>query len=262
LVQDGDRWWASIPGSYATNEADRDSVLGFGPELSLINTAPFVGEAVLELLGEDRLAGRAVALLRARPRGRVEGSELFDGSGTPFDIAIDIETGVLLRERSFEVTRVGFDGDLPEDLFSAPSRPSDPHEVMPSAIPRWIMPEDRSAVGFSIHQPKLLPEGARPVPGMVSGDDSPRWIDLRWAVDPGFRYQLHVRQGPGLLEEASREEWPSAPDGEPRVFEHAGGPMLRHSTVVVRRAGHWFEVTSDLPLELVLGIAASIGADP
>jgi hypothetical protein len=95
IVQAGDRWWIREPnGKGHTNEGDPNVGVGFGPGPELLHPRPLLGSTVLEYLHEAEIAGRRAAILRARPYPR-RGGVAWWGSRRPFQVAIDLESGVI-----------------------------------------------------------------------------------------------------------------------------------------------------------------------
>jgi hypothetical protein len=70
-VRAGPVWWTlDDSGEAHTNEGDPEVRLGMQPELGLLHPRSLLATAVLEVLREDRVAGRAVAVMRATPPSR------------------------------------------------------------------------------------------------------------------------------------------------------------------------------------------------
>jgi hypothetical protein len=115
-------------------------------------------------------------------------------------------------------------------------------------------------VEFPVVLPASLPEGARLLRCLVDPAAPPEWVGLSWALDPGFRFALHIRQGPAVAREMIRGR-EVVRQGARLVVEEAGDDPFRSYRVVVKRRGTWVEVDSDLPLEAVIDIALSVGEE-
>lgn len=258
IVQAGDRWWIREPnGEGHTNGGDPNHTVGFGPGPELLRPRPLLGSTVLEYLRMATIAGRRAAVLQARPR--VDGgNRRWWGSGDPFEVAIDLERGIVLRADGIEMTKVAFDKDLEAAVFASPLAPGRPVES--SALPRELPIEKALAiVGFPVRVPRSLPEGARLTRCLVAPNDPPGWIGLSWTFDPGGRYRLSIRQGPDVAEQAHRSGGRIVTrDAIAFHVEEYRGLGFRTENVVVELEGAWFEISSDLPLEWILDIAMSI----
>jgi hypothetical protein len=178
-VRAGSTWWTVAPSGEAhTNEGHAELQLGMPAEFGLLHTRSLLACAVLEVLREERVAGRRAVVLRARPRPGGGGSRWWHLEGTP-----------------------------------------EPVEIRPSR---------------------------------------PGWVGLSWAIDPGHRYVLHVRQGPEVAREAAGARGREVVRGDARlVVEEEEG--VRWRRLLVERAGGWFEVETDLPIEVAVAVAASLG---
>ena len=116
--------------------------------------------ARLTLTGEGEVAGRQDFLLGANP-GR-DDSRWWGLGETPFDVAIDMDRGVVLRGPHFEVSSIEFDAALPDEAFCVPQPSPGATFVRPSEPPRRMaLAEARSAAPFPIRLPSSLPGGAR-----------------------------------------------------------------------------------------------------
>jgi hypothetical protein len=250
------------PGGEAhTNEGHAELQLGMPGEFGLLHTRSLLACAVLEVLREEQVAGRRAVVLRARPRPGGVGSRWWHLEGTPepVEVPIDLERGVALGSPWSRVDEISFDEELAPELFSRPY-PEDlrgvrRHPVRPIEV---SLEEARRRAGFPVVLPASLPEGARFLRCLVDPAEPPGWVGLSWAIDPGHRYVLHVRQGPEVAREAAGARGREVVRGGARlVVERAEG--VRWRRLLVERAGRWFEVETDLPIEVAIAVAASLG---
>jgi len=260
IVRAGPRWWIREPdGTAHTNEGDDSIRVGLGAGLELLHSRELLGAAVLRFVREDAVATRPAAVLACRLRAseRWRWWSHFDG---PFEVAVDLERGVVLRRPSMEVTECAFDEDFPEELFAAPYGP-DHHPVRRTTDRRrdLSLEEAATAVSFPVLLPALLPEGARLLRCLVDGDDPPGWMGMSWTIDPGHRYSLHVRQGPDVAREAGSGDWETLEqEGQTIRLRRHSMESSRTFEVLLERDGSWAHIDSDLPLDLVLGVALSL----
>lgn len=83
---------------------------------------------------------------------------------------------------------------------------------------------------------------------------------LSWAIDPGHRFALHVRQGPAVAREAAEARGREIlREGVRILLEEEGDAPVRSRRALVERRGAWVEVDSELPLDTLIDIALSIG---
>jgi hypothetical protein len=265
-VRAGPVWWALDPdGEAHTNDGDPNSRLGMAPEFGLLHTRSLLACAILESLREERVAGRAAVVLRATPRPGAGHWRWwgFWGSADPIEVPIDLERGVALGGFNHRVDAIAFDEEFPTEVFSQPyPRAEDLRRVHRGLELARELPleEVRRAVGFPVLLPRALPEGARLLRCLVDPEDPPEWVGLSWAIDPGFRFFLHLRQGPALAREATRFRGREVVRGGARLLvEPAGEESIRSHRVLVERRGTWVEVDADLPLDTVIQIALSVG---
>jgi hypothetical protein len=263
IVQAGDHWWIREPGGKGhTNEGDPNHAVGFGPGPEFLRPRPLLGSTVLEYLREARLAGRRAAVLRARPRGDGDQGRWW-GSGDPFDVAIDLERGIVLRAHGTEIEEVAFDQDFEAAVFTSPLVPGQRVESTASRPRELALKEALAVVGFPVLLPRFLPEGARLTRCLVAPADPPGWIGLSWTFDPGGRYRLSIRQGPEVAERAHQSIGRIVTrNGVEFHVEEYSGAGFRSENVDFELGGVWFEISSDLPLGTTLDVALSIGEGP
>jgi hypothetical protein len=262
-VRAGPTWWAlEADGEAHTNDGDPHLRLGMAPEFGLLHTRSLLASGVLEILREDRVAGRPAVVLRATPRmgaGHWRWWGFWE-STEPIEVPIDVERGVALGGPYFQVDEIAFAEDFPREVFSRPY-PEDLRRVH-RGIERpkeMSLEEARQSVGFPVLLPSSLPLGSRLLRCLVDPGDPPEWVGLTWAIDPGHRFALHIRQGPAVAKEATRFRGQEiAREGARILVEEVGEkPVLSHQ-VFVERLGAWVEVDSDLPKDVVIDIGASV----
>jgi hypothetical protein len=260
-VRAGAVWWVlDADGQAISNEGDPDVGLGMQPEFGLLHTRSLLATAILEVLREEQVAGRRTAIVRATPRtgaGHWRWWGFWDAT-EPIDIPIDLERGVALGGFHFGVDEIVFDEELAPELFSQPY--DDGHPVGAGhRHPREMSLEDaRAATSFAVVLPRLLPEGARLLRCLVDPTDPPEWVGLSWAIDPGHRYTLHLRQGLAVVKEAERFRGEEIIEqGLRLVVEQPESQRPVRRLFAETNAG-WCELDSDLPMDIVVAIALSL----
>jgi hypothetical protein len=262
IVRAGPRWWIREPdGSAHTNEGDDSARVGLGPGLELLHSRELLGAALLRFLREDVVATRRSAVLECRPRAGSEHSRWWSHLDGLFEVAIDLEYGVVLRRPSLEVTECAFDEDFPDELFTSPYDAGKHPIHRPTDRPRELaFDEAVAAVPFPVLFPGVLPEGARLLRCLVDRDEPPGWMGMSWAIDPGQRYSLHIRQGPDLAVEAGSADWEILErDGRQIQLRQLSSDVVRSLEVLMEQDGTWVQMDSDLPLETVLSVALAMG---
>lgn len=266
-VRAGPVWWAlDASGEAHTNDGNAELGLGMQPEFGLLHTRSLLACAVLEIVRDASVADRPAVILRALPRPEADHWRWwgFWGSPEPIEVPIDLERGVALGGPHFQVDEAVFDENFPPEVFSRPY-PEDLRRVHRGLErPREMsLEEARGAVDFPVLLPASLPQGARLLRCLVDPTDPPRWVGLSWAIDPGHRFALHVRQGPALAEEARQFRGREIVRQETRILvEDLGDEHVRPHRALVARRGNWLEVDSDLPLDTVIEIAFSMPEGP
>jgi hypothetical protein len=259
IVQAGDQWWIREPnGKGHTNDGDPNYGVGFGPGPALLRPRPLLGSTVLEYLDEATVAGRPAAVLKARPRPDGDSGRWW-GSGDPFEAAIDLQRGIILRAHGTEMQDVAFDEDLEAAIFASPLVAGQTVESLMNRPRELGLDEALASVGFPVRLPSFIPEGARLIRCLVAPTDPPGWIGVSWTFDPGGRYRLWIRQGPDVAEQTRHSgERIVMRDGLRFQVEEFRGPGHRTTNVTFERAGTSFEISSDLPLQMVLDVAISV----
>lgn len=148
VIVDGDRVCASHPmgGGYRISEHHRGQTAGLGPAGDLLRPRHLLAALDLEVTGRSRLLGRAVIIVRGRPRPSTDrrGPGPLMGADE-VELAVDEERGVLLRlEARFDgapyrrivVTTVAFDEDLDGALFAFPAGAGVGADTPPPVPPR------------------------------------------------------------------------------------------------------------------------------
>lgn len=259
IVQDGPRWWTlDRNGEAHTNAGDERYAVGFGEELAMLRGRALL-TARLSVVRDDEVAGRPARVLRVESRnGRDDVGWRFGAAVEPFEVAIDVERGVVLRQPGMEVDAIAFDEPHADELFEAPGATAAPSPRRPPR--RVTMEEARALTAYPVLLPALLPEGARLFDCAVDPDDPPRWVELSWTIEPGNRFHVRVEQGPGLAAEPPQGELSTGDGGSMWIQQHGDG-AFRSSTVRIDRDGAIAEVSSDLPVAEVVRIARSLTAD-
>lgn len=266
-VRAGPVWWiAEANGEAQTNDGDPDFRLGMAPEFGLLHTRSLLASAVLEVLGEERVAGRDAVVLRATPRPGAGHWRWwgFWRSTKPIEVPIDAERGVALGGLGFQVEQVAFDEAFPPGTFSQPYPTHlprvrrGPNQPPPRELP---LEEARRAVGFPVLLPGALPAGARFARCLLDSKEPPEWVGVSWAIDPGYQAALHLRQGPAVAREAAGVRAREIVGAGTRLLVEETGadpPLVRR--VLAQHGGRWIEVDgTNLTLDAIVAVAVSVG---
>lgn len=268
FVDDGEREWHYTPVSGATVHPSQRAVI-HGFEL-LLDPVPLAGLLVLDPAGRTVRGGREGIRARARARWAGSGSELFPWpaeDADAYDLVVDAERGVVLRLASLldgeprevsELTEIAFDEELPPDTFVFSPPPGEQVRELSPGLPRaeeLTLAEAAGRAPFVLLVPRRSPEGAELSVFLAPGDEragEPAGVGLRYRFPSGLHY-LSIGQGsrPELdLGDAMRIER----DGVELRARDLGGQRQ----VTLERAGTHVLLVSDLPLELLAEIAASL----
>lgn len=270
-VRAGATWWMVEPdGTGHTNYGDSSLGLGMQPELALLHTRSLLSSAILDVLRVEEILGRSAAILLAAPRPGVNWRWWgFEDETEPMEVAIDLERGVALSGFDFRVDEIDLDEEFGPEPFSRPYEggspghdPRAPHPVAAEAgrhYPREVSLEEACRVAaFKVLLPRLLPEGARLFKCLVDPSEAPQWVGLTWAIDPGCRYTLHLRQGPGLAREAEHFRGKEVIEQGMRVLVDAAESHRALHRVLIEKDDCWIEIDSNLPVETLIEIANSL----
>jgi hypothetical protein len=261
-VRAGPVWWMlDSDGQAHTNDGDPEFGMGMEPEFGLLHTRSLLASALLEVLGDEVVAGRSAVIIRATPRLGADYWRWwgFWGSDQPVEIPIDVERGVALGGFRFHVDEIAFDEEFGPDVFSRPFADTRrPVEGVPEPPRVMSLEEARRAAGFSIVIPRVLPDGARLVRCVVDRAAPPEWVGLSWAIDPGHLYTLHLRQGPAVTSEAERFRGEEIVEQGVRLVAEPTEPQRALRRMFAETQTGWCEIDSDLPLDTVAAIARSL----
>jgi hypothetical protein len=260
-IRVGPVWWVlDSDGQALTNEGGPEVGLGMQPELGLLHPRSLLATAILEVLGDERVAGRSAVMMRATPRPGAEHWRWwgFWDATEPMEIPIDRERGVALGGFDFQVDEIAFDEEFGPELFS---RPYDEGHLVESVgrVPREMsLEEARRTVRFPILLPRLLPDGARLLKCLVDPAEPPKWVGLSWAIDPGHRYTLHLRWGPAVAGEAERIRGDEIIKQDVRLVVEGTESERPLRRLFAETGAGWCEIGSDLPIDTVVVIALSL----
>ena len=254
-------WWVlDSDGRAHTNEGDLEVGLGMQPEFGLLHTRSLLATAILEVLRDEQVAGRHAAIVRATPRRGADHWRWwgFWDATEAMEIPVDLERGVALGGLRFRVDEISFDEEFSPDVFSRPYDDAHPVESDHRLPQEVSLEEARRAVPFEVAMPSMLPEGARLLKCFVDPADQPEWVGWSWAIDPGHRYTLHLRQGPAVTREVERFRGEEiSVQGLWLAVEEAESQRPVRRLFTETHAG-WCEIVSDLPLDTVVAIARSL----
>ncbi len=181
---------------------------------------------------------------------------------------MDLERGVLLRAGAFtggeefaviEVLEIAFDEVFADDIFVSPEAES--ARSIGESPGRTLSLEDAvREAPFPVWAPRRVPRGFTAHVSLSAPGDRPATLVLHYVPDDAV-HRLSIREAPtGELGEIA---W-----AEPRAIEHEGEEYLVVTAddkrpwlpthVFAEREGTSIEIQSDLELDTLLGIAASL----
>jgi hypothetical protein len=118
VVRDA-HWWLVEPNGQGMTNGGDETGIGLGPGAEILHSRWLLSDVVLDVAREEMIAGRASAVLTATPRREVEHSRWW-GFPEPFEVGIDLKTGIVLRTPYIEVDHVSFDEEFASELFDEP----------------------------------------------------------------------------------------------------------------------------------------------
>ena len=259
-------WWMWRPDHGGMWGRDDEVSLGHEGALThLLDPTPLLGIARLEAIDEAFVLGRRAALVIAVPRN---GEEVFEPGWhvprTGIELAIDLERGIALRAGDVRLTEVSFDEDLDAALFVLEFPPGNDAPRRSRDVPSRVveLSEASTIVDFTILVPgPVMPEGSHLVRCTLPGEDPADGLHLLYIVDPGAVSHIEVSQGPRVAAEelSAWPDWQSVSrDGERLLTREDDGESWHRAMALVERHGTAAVVRSDLPLETVIAIAASL----
>jgi outer membrane lipoprotein-sorting protein len=290
-VRDRDRWWHYSPSQGAlSNEADVSIGSGIGQTVEqLLDPAHLISSFDFELLGTTEHTGRQAFRAIATPR-----QELPPWFGAhrepshPHDLIVDRERGLLLRDAALidgeeywlaEVLEIAFDESFPPDTFVF--IPPAGETVQPAlgwsacakssreqALHTVSIEEAARLAPFRVWIPSRIPSGWRLMHVThTEGQERPGAgpaVNLHYLPDDGT-HQLSVH-------ETVAGDSPWAAWEEPKLIEHGGEEFRvielepdqpwRQTMVFCERGGTLIQLASDLELETLLQLAASLAPAP
>jgi len=177
------------------------------------------------------------------------------------ELAIDLERGVALRAGEVRLSEVAFDEDLDAALFVMEFPEGEEPKESRIAPPRVLdLDEASAALSFTVLVPGELPEGSRLVRCVVPGE-CPPGLHVVYVIGPGALHNIEISQGPRVAEE-ERMAWPDwrslVCDGEELLVREDVGEAWYRAMALLERHGTTAVVSSDLPLETVIGLARSL----
>jgi hypothetical protein len=264
-IRAGVVWWVlDADGQALTNDGDPDVGLGMQPEFGLLHTRSLLASAILDVLRDEHVAGRPAAIVRATPRSGASHWRWwgFWDASEPVEIPIDLERGVALGGVHFRVDEITFDEEFSPEVFSRPYDDAHPVEHRHRAPHAISLEAARRAAPFPVLMPRSLPEGARLLRCLVDPAEQPEWVGLSWAIDPGHRYTLHLRQGPAVAREADRFRGEEIMGQGVRLLAEDAATRSTLHRMFAETHGGWCELDSDLPRETVMAIALSLEESP
>jgi outer membrane lipoprotein-sorting protein len=266
FVDDGEREWSHTRGSAAfTHPSQKAHRYGFEP---LFRPHTMLARVQLHPLGEAEWAGRRALHARATTRpGRPDFTFELPPGAESFDLLIDRERGVILRLAAFlagdefhtlEVGEIAFDETLPAETFRF-DPPEGVEVVDVDAMPEpeeVSLPEAISRAPFTVLAPTRVPEGATRRVRLVEADErfgQPTTVSLGYDFDGGLHYLS--------ISESAQSDLPLDEGFE--AIERNGRRMHARDMggqrqVLAERLGTDVALVSDLPLDLLVEIAASL----
>jgi outer membrane lipoprotein-sorting protein len=264
IVRNRGRWWMWSPDHGGMFGSDEEVGLGHeGALMHLLDPTPLLGVARLNTMGETEVLGRRAVLVRAVPRSDEEVIEpgWYVGSDG-IELAIDLERGVALRAGDTHLNEVTFDEELDPGLFVLEFPEGEQPKESRIVPPRVLDLDEASAVvSFGVLVPSALPDGCRLVRCVVPGEGPPDGVHFAYVVDPGALHNIEISEGPRVAEEerGAWSDWRTLTrDGDELLVREDVGESWYRAMVLLERHGTTAVVSSDLPLETVIGLARSL----
>jgi hypothetical protein len=231
--------------------------LGPPPELALLHPRSLLAAAVLEVDREQHVAGREAVILPATPCAGGGHWRWWRLEAT-IEVPIDLERGVALGAPWLEVDEIAFDEELGPEVFSVLNvgdatrfRPAIEHRARSSRRKPHPSPAFPSAC------PSCCPKALASSGPTWMGRRHPNGSVGRGLSIPATGTCSNVRQGPAVAREADGRRGATVLRGGAKLHI---GPTGTTNEVLVERSGHWSELHSDLPLDLLVAVALSIPA--
>ena len=120
IVVRGVDWWLLEPNGKGITNHGGETGIGLGPGVEVLHSRGLLSDVVLDVVREEEIAGCPGVVLTATPRPEVDHSRWWDFR-EPFEVAIDLDTGLVLRTPYTEVDQVMYDGDFAAELFDEPA---------------------------------------------------------------------------------------------------------------------------------------------
>jgi outer membrane lipoprotein-sorting protein len=272
-VLDGDRWWLYSPGRGAiSNDGDAHQGAGIGDRLAvLFDPSRLIPSFDFDLLGRCTHRRRPAIRVRAKPRETSWQAVVeLDPWAEHHELLVDVERGVLVRAAAFvgdeelavlEVLEISFDEVFEDDTFVFVPPPGETVRSVQDAAGRMLSLEEAvREAPFPVWVPSRVPRGFTVHISLGPAGERPPTLMLDYVPDDAV-HRLSIRETP--TGELGQISW-----ADPRTVEHEGEEFLVVTAddrrpwlpthVFAERAGTSIEITSDLELETLLGIAASL----
>lgn len=244
-------------------------VLGSGDTLAvLFDPSRLIPSFDFDVLEMCTYRERAAIRVRAKPRETGPTPTELDPWADDHELIVDVERGVLLRVGAFtggeefaavDVLEIAFDEVFADDIFLSPE--GETARSLGEPPGRMLSLEDAvREAPFPVWAPSRVPRGFTAHVSLSAPGDRPATLVLHYVPDDAI-HRLSIRETPtGELGEIA---W-----SEPRTIEHEGEQYLVVTAddkrpwlpthVFAEREGTSIEIQSDLELETLLGIAASL----
>lgn len=276
-VLDGDWWWLYTPFQGAiTNQGDPHHSAGIGERWAgFFDPSSLIPSLDLDVLGRCRRHGRPAIRVRAtwRESSWFGGSQALEFGAEGYELIFDAQKGVLLRSAALidgepfsitEVLEIAYDETFPPEVFSFVPPTGETLQPVQGQVDRRLSLEEAVAEApFQIWVPCRVPRGFTLDVRFVPAAERPLTIPsvfLNYVPDDAA-HRLSLRET--ATGELGWTAW-----AVPVAVEHEGEEFAvvpaddehpwRPTHVFVERPGTSIEITSDLELDTLLGIAASL----
>jgi hypothetical protein len=276
-VVNGARWTFLAGGELHSSEHVPGSTSPPSPRLAhVLDPAPLLPIVDLEVVGRATHAGREGIRVVARPRevdDPLMGNSRLPPGADEHELVVDAHVGVLLRMASriggedfavTEVTDIAFDEEIPDERFVLVPPPgvhlAEPPPPLPGPATREVTLADAARTApFTVLAPARLPEGWElgSVSANVAHPAVVPQVTLTYRLGGGWRGLTVIEAAAGSTPLGDVEEEVVEHDG--RYLRLIGEPAAR---VRLERDGTDVRLSGDLPLEDLLGVAASFRPVP
>jgi hypothetical protein len=234
--------------------------MSYGPPEVLVDLTGLLA-ANLTVADEDRIAGRRVARLTAKPRpGLLDNPSRWRLQSPETEIWVDIERGIGLKTPNLEVVEVVFDEPFDDQLFEAPRVLAEtPVQIAANEAKTLTLAEAIAGSPFPLMTPTKLPAGTRLLAWKKWDSPKFKWIGAIYLVEPGpyCSILLHLSAAPAPV--GPDAHWDDLEvDGTVVKVTHDNRNPMSLSWARIERDGVIVSLQAALPAQTLAEIAASV----